>query len=221
MTDRPILFSGPMVRAILDGRKTQTRRVIKWADLDEPQPGYSWADCLCPEIDPADTPCEICAARFGVRYEAGDLLWVKETWAEVDGRIVYRATEPDGAPKWKPSIFMPKKHARIWLDVVRVRAERMQLIAEEDAMAEGCSPAEATDGSLSYALGFSDLWDSLNAKRGYGWDRNPWVWVIEFRFGRAAKAFEDVQRRAYQESNSLRILGAAIAKTLAHGENDD
>ena len=80
MKERPILFTGPMVRAILDGSKTQTRRVVK--SENEPSPGWDWADCLCREIDRRDTPCEICSARFGESPYGvpGDQLWVRETW---------------------------------------------------------------------------------------------------------------------------------------------
>lgn len=151
--ERPILFSGPMVRAILEGRKTMTRRVAN--------------------------PMKALPCPYGV---PGDLLWVREAWALTDqagdhitdARVVYRATDPDWETmegwKWRPSIFMPRWAARIWLRIVSRRLERLQQITGEDAYREGCE----------YRNDFPVLWDELNAKRGVGWETNPWVWVIEF-----------------------------------------
>lgn len=148
MNEKPILFSGAMVNAILAGRKTMTRRVVK-------------NDAKCP-------------------YEAGDKLWVRETFAVncVDGKdlVFYRAdcgSDGDGA-KWKPSIFMPRQHSRITLRITEVRLERLQDMKREDAEAEGIG-----DSPL-WRPAFKQLWDGLNAERGYGWDTNPWVWVVSF-----------------------------------------
>lgn len=159
MTERPILFSGPMVRAILDGRKTQTRRVAK----------------------DRDKPC-----KYGI---AGDRLWVRETWQSAaamgvchasDDYFVYRATDPDWETcegwQWRPSIFMPRKASRITLEITDVRAERLQDITNKDARAEGLAR-----GTVYPRMWFEDLWDSINAKRGFGWDVNPFVWVITFK----------------------------------------
>ncbi len=189
---KPMIFSTPMVRAILDGKKTQTRRVIK------PQPDG--------EIK-ANIPYEF----YGTKTEriftdtkaylapcsVGDILWVRETWGvpiSLAGDIIYKADFVDRkAPladgeKWRPSIFMPREAARIFLRVKNVRVERLQEITEEDARAEGVKPIRSAlgqiyvqdDHSIGYRLAFEELWNEINAKRGYGWDTNPWVWVIEF-----------------------------------------
>lgn len=164
---KPILFSGQMVRAILEGHKTQTRRVIK------PQPQEPTASFpLCPYGQP------------------GCLLWIRETWAHIQGKIIYRcnaAPEKHKGP-WLPSIFMPRRASRITLRITDVRPEKLQQISEQDAQSEGCfgylcheNPALGlvSDGELPTEE-YQRLWDSLNAKRGFAWDTNPWVWVICF-----------------------------------------
>lgn len=174
--ERPILFSGPMVRAILAGTKTQTRRVVKV------EPG---------KLDVGENP----ACPYGV--PGGSRLWVRETWYDDnatrdaepiptshDDFIHYRADgeahdqfeELDGFLRWRPSIFMPRWASRITLEVTEVRVERLQEITEADAWAEGIA-AHVVRPIHDYAA----LWDSLNAKRGFGWDTNPWVWVVSFR----------------------------------------
>lgn len=167
MIERPILFSGLMVRAILEGRKTQTRRpVTKPIVLD-------WLEQFLPEFVAAP---ENDLSPYGY---AGDRLWVREAWLRdrYDGSTQYRASHPcPSAPKWKPSIHMPRDRCRLMLDVMDVELERLQDIAEDDAQAEGVDAPTAG----SYRAGYAVLWDSLNAKRGYGWDTNPWVWVITF-----------------------------------------
>ena len=180
MRERPILFSGPMVRAILEGRKTQTRRVVK------PQP-----------VTVGDK------VEAVMRYRIGDRLWVRETWCagykyeddcpvldengEMVEAVFYRATEPelrwyeDGHevnPPWKPSIHMPRTASRITLEITAVRVERLQDISRGDCMAEGCpfpNLASQTDPVGWYA----DLWRTLNGPES--WQANPWVWVIEFK----------------------------------------
>mgnify|MGYP000932406226 FL=1 len=184
---KPIIFSTPMVQAILDGRKTQTRRVII------PQPDRFF------EVD--DTPgnfhiydVEWGLGRIYPKYQVGDILWVRETWATVSSGIIeYKATyiepytgstEIDHIGKkitWRPSIHMPREAARIFLKVTNIRVERLQEITEEYAIAEGMSKT-LVDGVvfISAKGNFHVFWDSLNIKRGYGWDTNPWVWVVEF-----------------------------------------
>lgn len=199
MKERPILFSGPMVRAILDGRKTQTRR------LCNPQPSLvrrtalGWRDNFGLKIRP--------------NYQPGDRLWVRETlrisersergingthlvsyaathvpvqiagtderqaWAQarIDSQIE-RAHDGFGVQMFKvPSIFMPRWASRITLEVIRVRVERLQEISEADAAAEGFPILQGGN-----RVEFRALWDSLNAKRA-PWESNPWVWVVEFR----------------------------------------
>ncbi|MBE3120153.1 MAG: hypothetical protein IMZ50_15540 [Candidatus Atribacteria bacterium] len=189
MKDRPILFSGPMVLAILDGRKTQTRRVIK------PQPPSYWPK------DPAGIRCP-----YGV---PGDRLWVKEAFSKVpllDETMgaVYRADSEDPDDqiqegwqfmgRWTSSRFMPKRYARIWMEVVSVRAQWVQNISDEDAMAEGVE-ADVYGEEIGIAprrhgqsarINFMELWDSINSKRGFGWDTNPWTWAITFKRANSA-----------------------------------
>jgi len=145
------------------------------------------------------------AVYFKCPYKPGDVLYVKETWGkDENGEYVYRTnygtTENDSFPpsmfKWKPSIHMPREAARIFLKVTNVRVERLQDITEEDAIAEGISWLDEacysnngwtptlydpdSGGSPVFRDGFAALWDNLNAKRGYSWESNPWVWVYEF-----------------------------------------
>lgn len=192
MAEKPILFSTPMVQAILDGRKTQTRRIIKAPVMRNVR-----------EPDSVLFDGKACKFRwFGddviggfeikPKYQPGDILWIRETWSkDENGEYVYRTnygtTEDDSFPpsmfKWKPSIHMPREAARIFLRVTNVRVERIQEIAAQDAKEEGIHEpyiASETGYETEMRGQFRDLWDSLNAKRGYGWDSNPWVWVISF-----------------------------------------
>ena len=183
MKEHPILFSSLMVRAILDGRKTETRRVIK------PQPPKWFDKCHATE-PPMQKGIMVATKRYGV---ANDHLWVRETWAhtnDYDGdvslegrRALYRADQEQALRpfRWRPSIHMPKWAARLWLEVVDVRVERVQNITTEGARAEGC-PGCRDDLPNSHATTwFRALWNSINAKRGYPWASNPWVWVVRFR----------------------------------------
>ncbi len=196
MKETPILFSGPMVRALLAGQKTQTRRIIK------PQPvplrqcvdGWRWKG------EHHDFMIEVCP--FG---KPGDRLWVKETFfappkhepkfAAIVADFIYRADyeyrEPDRsviAPyRWRPSIFCTRKASRITLEITSVRVERLNDISEADARAEGAEIQKETPGGWiicgprigSYKEGYRWLWESINGAGS--WDANPWVWVIEFR----------------------------------------
>ena len=196
---KPILFNTEMTRAILDGRKTVTRRVIKGLPdnvysferlSDDGIWEYRWGECgrgICLDFSNIITP----------KYQVGDYLYVRETWADVFGKYEYRADYSESEntyrvkrygttiAKWRPSIHMPKEAARIFLRVKNVRVERLQEITLEDIEHEGlyCEPPY-TNEHYAYAPGMRihwiKLWDSLNAKRGYGWDTNPWVWVYEF-----------------------------------------
>jgi hypothetical protein len=141
------------------------------------------------------------------KYQPGDILWVRETWFENEECLLYKASKYENTKeyhgrngwvqiKWRPSIFMPREAARIFLRVTNVRVERLQEITEEDAIAEGISWLDEacysnngwtptlydpdSGGSPVFRDGFTALWDSINAKRGYSWDTNPWVWVYEF-----------------------------------------
>jgi hypothetical protein len=149
----PILFSSAMVRAILEGRKTQTRRVMK------PQPqGYIAGNEEC--------------------WEWRGYTWNQRIHAPAD-RIDYRGGKPlpygqPGDRIWVRETFWA---SRITLEITEVRVERLQEISESDAEAEGVT----SHGGLSAVFMYAELWDSLNEKRGHGWDLNPWVWVIEFQ----------------------------------------
>jgi len=184
MKERPILFSGAMVRSILDGRKTQTRRIVK------PQPKHriikaddgKWydADCINPGIE---VNC-----RYG---KVGDRLWVKETFNLCGGKPFYRADGKMHADwKWKPSIFMPRFASRITLEITDVRVERLNAISVADVKAEGIflNPKYLRlwtwDGiagnSSNPVYAYQLLWDSINEKT-HPWISNPFVWVITFR----------------------------------------
>lgn len=184
--ERPILFSGEMVRAILDGRKTQTRRVM----MPQPNPitgtpvrGKVYTSGWFEDGPAPDYVYKLCP--YG---QTGDRLWVRETWADCDPirfrADLFRGLWKDNDQVWKPSIFMPRWASRITLEVLRVRVERVQDISEVDAKAEGvdlsCGPMVHSDYP-NYKRTYHQLWDSINVKRGYPWASNPWVWVIEFR----------------------------------------
>lgn len=195
MKERPIIFSAPMVRALLDGRKTQTRRIVK-SQYDDP--AWSVRPCEITRfkghthdwwLPGATVPAvPIIKCPYG---RPGDRLWVKETFAhhvqavgakrDEDGPFVYAA---DGefakqyrlGDKWKSPIFMRRAASRILLEIVAIRVERLQDISEEDAKAEGADPAECC---LAYYHGYRKLWEAINGAGS--WDVNPYVWVIEFK----------------------------------------
>ena len=202
---KPILFSTPMVQAILEDRKTMTRRVVKpQADsLDSVYCGNGpkgFGAYFHDENYPEEGSMFIPA-----RYIPGDILWVRETWGSYGydfpesnaSYFLYRADYPEGAkgywyepeeinwcdfPRWRPSIHMPHEAARLFLRVTDVRAERLQEITEADAQAEGVEPVYGNDfaSEKRHYPAFARLWEKLNTKRGYGWDTNPWVWVYTF-----------------------------------------
>ncbi|MGI6691178.1 MAG: hypothetical protein ACOX63_10145 [Christensenellales bacterium] len=207
---KPIIFSTPMVRAIMEGRKTMTRRVMKPQPIMDDGGMWHWKDCQW-----MDGGLGFPASGIDdyAPYKPGDTMWVKETWQHVDNGdensgYVYKASENGkaweknaGGWKWRPSIFMPREAARIFLWVTDVYAERLQDITEEYARVEGIrsywkaphnreSPFfwdedEFYKGNDKASFrkardAFRDLWDSINAKRGYGWESNPWVFVYAF-----------------------------------------
>jgi hypothetical protein len=203
--ERPILFSAPMVLAILAGRKTQTRRALRDqqpADLGAAMHGghlsrrsvHHHGKLVGHRMAPVACP-------YGV---PGDRLWVKETFARESTGTLYRASAAEddsdercgwwqgerffpGPITWTPSIFMPRAFSRIALEVTGVRVERLHDISEADAQAEGilrtergwCSD-EGQPVSITARRAYEDLWHAINAKRG-GWGANPWVWVVGFR----------------------------------------
>lgn len=188
MKARPILFSAPMVRALLDGRKSQTRRVIK------PQPvidgGWEgppdWA-LFWKENEDGCTPEEM--ARLCPYGKPRDLLWVRETWApsvepenHAHARIgfTYRADwDCDDDThlrdfRWKPSLHMPRIASRLTLEITDVRVERLQDISDADKAAEGGTRDKP----------FGTVWRAINTAPDIRWDDNPWVWVLEFKVHR-------------------------------------
>jgi hypothetical protein len=240
MNNHPILFSGDMVRAILEGRKTQTRRVIRIRLTKEQKTnGYSEVPFdILPMNDNAVSHQWITLQRkepnnkgLVIKYpmDPGDHLWVRETWRitgwnesgdwcieykdgthkwfddveEVDEETTTRywidctndcekANIPEDPntgnyifddqhpvpTRWRPSIFLPRWASRITLEILKIRVERIQDITPEDCEAEGVGYRL---NDLGWRYAFGSLWNSINEKRGFGWDVNPFVWVIEFR----------------------------------------
>lgn len=207
MTDRPMLFSGPMVRALLEGRKTQTRRLLK----PQPEP---WRDFYleggCQQSDWSFVTGlrtdDGVRYRFGIwmhsafhesrfqplPYAPGGLIWVRESGLFSDlGFEQDCAFRADGEPdqswtrpiRWRPSIYMPRWASRLTLEVIDVRIERLQDISEADALAEGAwAWAEDHDAARvmdSAREAYAHLWDDLNAKRA-PWAMNPWVVALTF-----------------------------------------
>lgn len=204
MAIKPILFNTEMVRAILDGRKTCTRRVAKnvpdHTHRIEPvyENGRFQFDCFYSSYVAAlDADADFCMPCFPP-YQQGDILYVRETWCKGSWmnekeRYYYKADDNDFHCVWHPSIHMPKEAARIWLRVTDVRAERLQECGEGwciDIEKEGiATPQDAilyiSDDAFHDALRmeFQKTWDGTIKKSDidrYGWDANPWVWVIEF-----------------------------------------
>lgn len=223
MKERPILFSAPMVRAILEGRKTQTRRALRDQspiDLGAAKHGthlsrrevHDHGKLVGHRMTPVHCP-------YG---QPGDRLWVRESWSVLYPQYIKDADEPtfykadakpgEALPPWRPSIHMPRDRCRLVLVVIDVRVERVQNISEADCLAEGIQipmsaetkrpllritgpyppanyfPTEGMDdaraagkSSMWLRAHYASLWDSLNAIRGYSWQTNPWVWVVEFK----------------------------------------
>lgn len=208
---KPILFNTEMVQAILAGRKTQTRRLVK--------PRYRAGEAGFQVITNKSTGQFVRIEVYDEWEEEtrwlrepcrpGDVLYVRETWfyeehmesmtegapdlpsGRYSSRYIYRADDPDypvnvgvGATGWRPSIFMPKEAARIFLQVNDVRAERLQKITAEGIRAEGSATGAAFAGDMEIAAEeFALLWDStipLSEREHYGWRADPWVWVITF-----------------------------------------
>lgn len=209
MKERPILMSASMVRAIIDGTKTQTRRAVRGAPSR-----VFWNPIV---MNGHGGWCDEHGLPVRCPYgHTGDRLWVRETWqaffddevpedrprgprhtmgipARPDRKsfVFYKAdgpgpVHPDGyAAQWCPSIHMPRKYSRITLEITDVRVERLQDISEADAAAEGARPTLAPLDSVRLGAvgtakeGFRQIWESINGAGS--WDKNPWVWVVEFR----------------------------------------
>jgi len=220
--ERPILFSGSMVRAILEGRKIQTRRVVKLPNRVLSRTGphkllfYNtgshqypgWHKGYSGDQPPGlavrchgDGTTQKVPSPYGI---PGDGLWVKEPflieevglgahnyryraddttrgagagdWLQIKGQV-FDAHNPPDEYRWRPSIFMYRFASRIQLEVLSIRVERVQDITEEDAQAEGTDLGPWG----SWRIAFAELWDSINAKRGFSWESNPWCWVVDFK----------------------------------------
>ncbi|MCU2337811.1 hypothetical protein N8Q16_16095 [Enterobacter hormaechei subsp. steigerwaltii] len=205
MKERGIIFNGEMVRAILDGRKTQTRRIMKVQPSDGFHPTHNGYDldlnahwytpgvvdkngCLQPakkDVFGVADENEGYTCPFGA---VGDRIWVRETFCAVPDHeepagcsaLLYAADGNGPYGKWTPSIHMPRWASRLTLEITGVRVERLRDLSEDDAKSEGITPSSG--GVLpgwEYRINFRDLWMSI-----YGadnWETNPWVWVIEFK----------------------------------------
>jgi hypothetical protein len=193
MAIKPILFNTEMVRAILDGRKTCTRRICKDAnECTVPDMEFYNADRRTyavhnfadkehtEQLSIAERTCPICP---------GDILYVRETWKKAPNGYYYyedwQRNDIADVTKWKPSIHMPKEAARIWLKVTNVRVERLQKIAPQGAWKEGarCSCLHPVPDCAGNKTAFVNIWNSTIKKSDidrYGWDANSYVWVIEF-----------------------------------------
>lgn len=207
---KPILFSTEMVKAILEGRKTQTRRIVK------PQPNGEYCGICTSSFENKNvgkvgfTDGDRLEELIKPKYQISDILWVRETWCYKmahnfgspipdKSEIFYKAdcdiAEIGG---WKPSIFMPREAARIFLKVTDIRVERLQDISEDDAKAEGIHPVPKWESFTGlaceqrgissedrYKAGYSIVWESINGKGS--WRNNPWVWVISFELLKRVK----------------------------------
>ena len=187
MKETGLMFKAPLVRAILEGRKTQTRRVAK--PVKHPDLGNLYTPgALLRGHEPQHVINRACP--YG---QPGDRIYVRETFSQHPewGQLAFRADgeefeDADGwlwEPKWQTSSHMPKDIARIWLEITGVRVERLQDISEADALAEGARFELASIDSVrigataSFLSGFRNIWEST----GGDWDANPWVWVIDFK----------------------------------------
>ncbi|EPI5150382.1 morphogenetic protein [Klebsiella pneumoniae] len=189
MKERGMIFNGEMVRAILDGRKTQTRRPVKFPVLDKNLGCELAGNELAGELSAGN----YLNSAFG---KPGDRIWVRETWARynIDQNshdMAYRATTPADWPeegRWRPSIHMPRWASRILLEITDVRVERLNAISQEDAQAEGMEltgwrPTYSDPDSGGEVMtpydNFAELWSSIYGDES--WNANGWVWVIEFK----------------------------------------
>lgn len=190
MKERGMIFNGEMVRAILEGRKTQTRRLLKQTtgpslsvDTVEDSPGVaelSWLYGDGPGYE-VHEHIKLVHCPFG---KPGDRIWVRETYGDCGFRLVYRADTDDGAKCkvecWTPSIHMPRWASRILLEITDVRVEKLASVSDEDAGKEGY-PADPSPygGGMDKWFWFRQLWDGIYPEQSF--KHNPWVWVIEFK----------------------------------------
>lgn len=201
MKERPILFNTEMVNAILEGRKTQTRRIINPQPVFKEGTGFHWKGAMYGiGSDYAETVRNF--TNFSCPLgRIGDRLWVRETFRLYDSDECPHADFPCGCPrngtplfkashdcrdgeKWKPSIHMPRWASRILLEITGIRVERLQSISDEDAKAEGFDYSTHPSAiEMGYAIGaktnFRHTWEQIYGANA--WNKNPWVWVVEFK----------------------------------------
>lgn len=203
----PMLFSTEMVRAIISGNKTITRRAVKKSNTDctSPLAELDFNDAVRDNIFNVKDqylkvlrPIDDTMHRVFCKYYIGDIIWVRETWQNhgrpdiSESPFIYRADKPDSIAKilpWKPSLFMPKEACRLFLQITSVKVERLQEITNEQALKEGVKVIEKDEAYFdyleqagSYATprgSFSSLWCKINGQAS--WDANPYVWVIGFK----------------------------------------
>lgn len=205
MKERPILFTTEMIQAILDGRKTQTRREFKLKHCNKKM---TWANEPYSIVNDVDFKSQITGEIFIPKNAyglVGDILWVKETWSinpfydkDNKAKYLYAATDkPFENHKWKPSLYMPREACRLRLKIKSIRVERLMDISEQDAIAEGVR--QRFGGFINYAnpsnlltetypflsrkysaaqMSYLSLWEKINGENSF--EENPWVWVIEF-----------------------------------------
>ncbi|EPV0761150.1 TPA: hypothetical protein L9452_002163 [Klebsiella pneumoniae] len=205
MKERGMIFNGEMVRAILDGRKTQTRRIMKPQPEPCPRGGHWWPSNVFKTMLHVEDEMQNGKGGWGGLVgdacpfgDVGDRIWVRETWAEAGASApdlkLYRANYPEHVPsiyenvppaeeiRWTPSIHMPRWASRILLEITGVRVERLNSISDADAKAEGCCYGRGggiPDFAVNPADHFPTLWASIYGEES--WKANPWVWVIEFK----------------------------------------
>lgn len=207
MKERGMIFNADMVRAILDGRKTQTRRIMKPQPEPCPRGGHWWPSNVFKTMLHVEDEMQNGKGGWGGLVgdacpfgDVGDRIWVREAFASglsTKSTLAYRATHKredleDGfydTIKWTPSIHMPRWASRILLEITDVRVERLNAISEEDATAEGVAQFRGgfwkhyqpgwTQHQLSARGSFVTLWKSIYGEES--WNSNPWVWVIEFK----------------------------------------
>lgn len=208
MKIRPILFSTPMVSAILNGSKNQTRREIKPQPIIDEESGYTFFKDKQLDIH----HWKELILEFA-KYQIGDIIWTREAWQyidDLDEPYVYRQKEQDELKpeyfermKWKPSIHMAKEACRLFLECTNVRVERLQDVSSKDAQAEGAKDSMKFDELeklkhldwvipspfSEYQFGFLSIWCNINGIKS--WESNPWVWVYDFKITERPTNFLD------------------------------
>lgn len=225
MKESPILFSEKMVRAILAGKKSQTRRIVN------PQPHAGIRESVFVKSGIEDGHGREIKSPYGY---IGDILWVRESWQAQNTSGLWWHEVPRNdrplwnwaftnpvepafesmPPRWIPSIHMPRMACRIELEITELRIERLNNISEGDAIAEGCQAwienGQATDTAIS---DYAHLWNEINLERGYSWESNPFVWVVSFQPARGLtkRAVDLGDSAAFQALSTPEVLSTCQA----------